>query len=75
MQSYEAGRGLTFHFDKDEHIMAQRKEMSHPVLSCILYLTGSSASPRQGAPPVHGHTRVPLHPVRTVFECNCSRPV
>ena len=47
LQTYEHGRGLSFHFDKDEHIMAERGEMEHPLHSSILYITGSGASPRQ----------------------------
>ncbi len=47
MQSYEGGRGLAFHFDKDEHAMKERQEMVTPIFSSVLYLTGDSASQRQ----------------------------
>ncbi|GAB4814754.1 hypothetical protein N2152v2_001800 [Parachlorella kessleri] len=41
VQSYDGGRGLAFHFDKDEHAMKARHEMITPVFSSVLYLTGS----------------------------------
>lgn len=41
-QVYEGGRGLGFHFDKDEHVMAAEGRMINPILSSVLYLTGSS---------------------------------
>jgi hypothetical protein len=55
-QVYEGGRGLGFHFDKDEHAMAAHGRMATPLLSSVLYLTGSPADPvRQAsltAPPL-----------------------
>ena len=39
-QIYEGGRGLGFHFDKDEHAMAEEGRMVNPILSSVLYLTG-----------------------------------
>ncbi|KAI3427206.1 hypothetical protein D9Q98_007142 [Chlorella vulgaris] len=47
-QVYEGGRGLGFHFDKDEQAMAADGRMVNPTLSSVLYLTGSQEdSPRQ----------------------------
>lgn len=51
MQMYDRGKGLAFHFDKDETMMAQQQIMHQPALSSILYLTGSSQSDRLGAAP------------------------
>ena len=57
VQIYEGGRGLGFHFDKDEHAMAQEGRMVNPILSSVLYLTGSrrdslrQARPLCSAPP------------------------
>ena len=48
MQVYEPGKGLDFHFDKDETLMKERGKMRHPHVSSILYLTGSLHSPRLG---------------------------
>ena len=42
LQIYERGRGLTFHFDKDEHVMKASGAMVNPLRSSVLYLTGSS---------------------------------
>lgn len=39
-QVYRKGRGLEFHFDKDEHVMAEQGKMENPILSSVLYLTG-----------------------------------
>ena len=40
VQVYEGGRGLAFHFDKDEHAMKEEGRMVTPILSSVLYLTG-----------------------------------
>ena len=48
-QVYEAGRGLAFHFDKDEHAMATRQQMLQPAASSVLYLSGSVLEPPMGA--------------------------
>lgn len=64
-QSYESGRGLSFHFDKDEHAMASRGEMLHPTLSSILYLTGSLAAPRQS----------PTVLLQQLFDADAGEPV
>jgi hypothetical protein len=48
MQEYRAGRGLAFHFDKDEVAMEEHGEMHQPKFSSILYLTGDKTRPRQG---------------------------
>lgn len=51
-QIYEPGRGLAFHFDKDEHLLAAEGRMAHPAWSSVLYLTGGDGdgAPREGAP-------------------------
>ena len=49
MQIYEHGRGLAFHFDKDEHLLSSKGQMVHPMINSIVYLTGDSASSRLGA--------------------------
>ena len=43
LQVYEPGKGLSFHFDKDEAKLVSSGEMHHPILSSVLYLTGTSA--------------------------------
>ena len=47
LQIYQPGIGLNFHFDKDEHCMKDRREMVHPELSSVLYLTGSESPEQQ----------------------------
>lgn len=47
-QIYEHGRGLAFHFDKDEHLLKEEGTMMHPIVNSIIYLTGDSAKSRQG---------------------------
>ena len=48
-QIYEHGRGLAFHFDKDEHLLSSKGQMVHPMVNSIIYLTGDSARSRLGA--------------------------
>ncbi|EIE26255.1 hypothetical protein COCSUDRAFT_64407 [Coccomyxa subellipsoidea C-169] len=48
VQVYERGKGLAFHFDKDEHLFKEDRRMVHPMLSSILYLTGSTFPKRLG---------------------------
>ena len=48
-QIYEHGRGLAFHFDKDEHLLKEEGTMVHPIVNSIIYLTGDSAKSRLGA--------------------------
>ncbi len=48
LQMYDRGKGLAFHFDKDEALMAEQRIMHQPALSSILYLTGSCQSDRLG---------------------------
>lgn len=48
-QVYEPGKGLDFHFDKDETLMKEQSEMRHPYLSSVLYLTGDKQKPRLGS--------------------------
>jgi len=43
-QVYTGGRGLEFHFDKDEHAMKTRGEMRTPILSSVLYCTGTGST-------------------------------
>jgi hypothetical protein len=44
VQVYEPGKGLPFHFDKDEQLFKERQHMAHPTLSSVLYLTGAAAA-------------------------------
>jgi hypothetical protein len=39
---YQPGKGLGFHFDKDEHVMRSSGVMLNPIWSSVLYLTGST---------------------------------
>ena len=48
LQVYEPGKGLAFHFDKDEHAMEENHQMIQPVLSSVLYLTGDCTTERLG---------------------------
>lgn len=48
LQVYEPGKGLAFHFDKDEHAMKEKHQMIQPVLSSVLYLTGDCTTERLG---------------------------
>ena len=50
-QVYEQGKGLPFHFDKDESLFKAQQEMVHPMLSSVLYLTGASAAPKRMGKP------------------------
>lgn len=50
LQVYKPGKGLAFHFDKDEHAMKEKQQMIQPVLSSVLYLTGDSTQERLGIP-------------------------
>lgn len=50
VQKYEQGKGLAFHFDKDEHALRTRGTMKHPQYSSVVYLTGDRARQRQGGP-------------------------
>lgn len=45
-QTYEAGRGLDFHYDKDEAAMAGSGAMRNPAVACVVYLVGDR-QPRQ----------------------------
>jgi hypothetical protein len=44
LQVYEPGKGLGFHFDKDEHVMRSSGQMLNPIWSSVLYLTGSTGA-------------------------------
>lgn len=48
LQKYEGGKGLAFHFDKDEHALQKTGDMVHPQFSSVVYLTGERTQPRQG---------------------------
>ena len=65
-QIYEHGRGLAFHFDKDEHLLKEEGTMVHPIINSIIYLTGDSAKSRQG---VDGITRVHDCIILCTFQC------
>ena len=47
MQIYEKGRGLAFHFDKDEYLLKEQGQMVFPAVSSILFLSGSQEGPIQ----------------------------
>lgn len=47
LQVYAGGRGLAFHFDKDERAMQEEGRMITPLLSSVLYLTGTSGAAPQ----------------------------
>ena len=47
LQVYQQGKGLPFHFDKDEHLFKEQHKMVHPMLSSVLYLTGATAAPKR----------------------------
>jgi len=44
---YEPGKGLDFHFDKDEHLLVEEGVMSNPTWSSVLYLSGSAGAKAQ----------------------------
>ncbi|KAL0025106.1 hypothetical protein WJX79_010787 [Trebouxia sp. C0005] len=78
VQVYEPGKGLAFHFDKDEHAMKEKHQMIQPVLSSVLYLTGDFATERLGPTAVIDQQfdaeqgkAVPDSPARTalIFPC------
>ena len=48
VQVYQPGKGLAFHFDKDEHALKESSEMVQPILSSVLYLTGDASTDRLG---------------------------
>lgn len=48
VQQYQSGKGLAFHFDKDEALMREQTSMHHPMCSSVFYLTGDAAEQRQG---------------------------
>ena len=41
--SFRSTNGLGFHFDKDEAALVDEGAMRHPILSSVLYLSGSAA--------------------------------
>ncbi|KAH7619643.1 hypothetical protein Ndes2526B_g06625 [Nannochloris sp. 'desiccata'] len=51
VQMYDAGRGLAFHFDKDEHAMKEEGRMVNPIFSSVLYLTGGGDCGNSPPPP------------------------
>ena len=61
-QIYEHGRGLAFHFDKDEHLLSSKGQMVHPMVNSIVYLTGDSARSRLGAHSLHSISIGSLRP-------------
>ena len=65
-QIYEHGRGLAFHFDKDEHLLKEEGTMVHPIVNSIIYLTGDSAKSRQG---VDVGTRIHNCIILCTFQC------
>jgi hypothetical protein len=65
VQVYEGGRGLAFHFDKDEHAMESSGVMVNPILSSVLFLTSAD----NGQPP-----QAPLVLTDQVFDCELGSP-
>lgn len=65
VQVYEGGRGLAFHFDKDEHAMESSGVMVNPILSSVLFLT----SAENNQPP-----QAPLVLTDQVFDCELGSP-
>ena len=47
-QVYHGGRGLEFHFDKDESRVKTKGEFHFPILSCVIYLTDDTEEEVQG---------------------------
>ena len=47
-QVYEPGKGLAFHFDKDEQLFLEQRKMVHPLLSTVVYLAGDTSTARLG---------------------------
>ncbi|KAL6778568.1 hypothetical protein ACKKBF_B15310 [Auxenochlorella protothecoides x Auxenochlorella symbiontica] len=52
VQIFEKGRGLGFHMDKDEHLMANEGRLVTPLISSVLYLTGTAQNPQRQGPTV-----------------------
>ncbi|GBF94117.1 hypothetical protein Rsub_07104 [Raphidocelis subcapitata] len=67
VQVYQPGRGLAFHFDKDEQLLVEEGAMAHPVWSSVLYLTGDDGegAAREG----------PTVVIDQVFDQALGRPV
>ena len=42
-RSIQANLGHQLHFDTDEAFLAQEKEVTHPAVSSVLYLTGNNS--------------------------------
>ncbi len=47
-QVYHGGRGLQFHFDKDEAKVKSKGIFSFPILSCVIYLTDGAKQRQAG---------------------------
>ena len=47
-QVYEPGKGLAFHFDKDEQLFLEQRKVVHPLLSTVVYLAGDTSTARLG---------------------------
>eukprot|EP00884_Botryococcus_braunii_P016471 jgi/Botrbrau1/3507/Bobra.341_2s0036.1 len=74
VQVYQPGRGLAFHFDKDEKLFKNEGRMVHPIFSSILYLYGEETAPPLGATVVvdqvydaHRRRLVPSNPQRSAL--------
>lgn len=46
-QVYRGGRGLKFHFDKDESRVKTKGEFQFPIFSCVVYLTDGTQEQEQ----------------------------
>lgn len=68
LQVYEPGKGLAFHFDKDEHAMKEKQQMIQPALSSVLYLSGDCTQERLGTIILFP----PIMQVPSIFQSACK---
>jgi hypothetical protein len=71
-RSIEANLGHNLHFDTDESMLAQEGEITHPVVSSVLYLTGNDSqadtSPA-GSTIILDQTPNSKNPAKTCYIC------
>jgi hypothetical protein len=70
LQVYEPGKGLGFHFDKDEHVMRSSGRMLNPIWSSVLYLTGSTGPATAAAAAANGNSST-----SSGQDCSCTGDV
>ena len=51
-QVYNGGRGLRFHFDKDEHMLRTEGKYEFPILSTVVYLTAATGGGARQSPTI-----------------------